>query len=122
MSAATPPSLSAIRRALGARKGWGLLHTYGRLTVLERSDGTEQWIACVYASRTGDQGVAHECVCGVGATGVAALEDLAKRAAELPPPTERKNDGHPAKPSTDRAAHVRADATSVRTSPDRPAL
>lgn len=78
---AKPPSLSEIRRALGARKGWGLLHTYGRLTVLEQRDGAEQWIACVYASRTGDQGAAHECVAGVGATPVAALEDLAARAA-----------------------------------------
>lgn len=76
------PSLSELRRELGARRGWGRAHTYARLTILEKRDGGEEWIACIYASRTGEQGRAHQCLTGVGATGIAALEDLAARAAQ----------------------------------------
>lgn len=71
--------IANVRAELGARPGWGRLHTYARLTLLEKQTGAVEWIACVYASRTGEQGRAHQCVTGVGATVAAAVADLEER-------------------------------------------
>lgn len=118
------PKLQDLRRELGSRRGWGLVHTYARVTVYQREDGTEAAIATVYASRTGEQGRAHECVAGTGSSIAEAIADLAARAAELPPPTERKNDGHATKPGAKRNStnDANADAIDVRRDPHRPDL